>query len=373
MSIIVPQRKKGPQYVQEVAPSSPEVGDTWYDSNLEKFMMYTTDNEWVEFEKIGGNPGSPYGYICGGAEANVFSDVCRLMFPFDSGTVYSLANLYVGKYVTCGCNSSNFGYICGGSDFNDNRFSSVDRFTFPFDGGTVSHVGNLSSSIKYLPSACNSSDYGYIGYGAFYDGTRISTIDRITFPFDSGTASHVGNLNHSGYRSTCVNNSNYGYFCGRYYDQSVYDNSSQIERITFPFDSGVSSIVGNLTNGRNNTASCNSSNYGYIFGGYVYYGSGDSNNESYSSIERITFPFDSGTATYVGNLTKINRNFDGFNSTNYGYVCGGIDDINKSSSNIDRITFPFDSGTASHVGNLSTTRNSFAGVDGTDFCTLFVD
>ena len=39
------------------------------------------------------------------------------------------------------------------------------------------------------------ADYGY-NYGG-YDGGYLSTIDRFSFPFDSGTATHVGNLTGS--------------------------------------------------------------------------------------------------------------------------------------------------------------------------------
>jgi len=55
--------------------------------------------------------------------------------------------------------------------------------------------------------------------------------------------------------------------------------------------------------------------------------------------------------------------------SDYGYSMGGYDD--GLYSKIDRITFPFDSGVASNVGNLSSTRYIAAGCDGTDFTTLF--
>ena len=48
----------------------------------------------------------------------------------------------------------------------------------------------------------------------------------------------------------------------------------------------------------------------------------------------------------------------------------GGDDFGTDSI-IDRIIFPFDSGTAIQVGNMSSTRYTAAGVDGTDFVTLF--
>ena len=56
----------------------------------------------------------------------------------------------------------------------------------------------------------------------------------------------------------------------------------------------------------------------------------------------------------------------------YGYAASGFDGTNRVSI-IDRITFPFNSGTASHVGNLSGSRGDDAGCDGTDFVSLFLN
>ena len=54
---------------------------------------------------------------------------------------------------------------------------------------------------------------------------------------------------------------------------------------------------------------------------------------------------------------------------NYGYNMGGYTSVYFST--VERITFPFDSGTASIVGNLSASKRYVAGCDGTDFVTLF--
>jgi len=361
MSIIVPQRKKGPQYVQEVAPSSPEVGDTWYDSNLEKFMMYTTDNEWVEFEKIGGNPGSPYGYVCGGETLSVyFSTVDRFSFPFDSGTATHVGNLTQNSQGGSSCNSSNYGFIEHGAYSGSIQRTTVDRITFPFDSGVAVLIGNVVNTL-YGSSACNSSIYGY-----FMGDNASTNIERITFPFDSGLSNIVGNLTDTRYISAACNSSNYGYICGGSFYDTSHHIRSFIDRITFPFDSGTSARVGNLDNSIGNMYGCNSSNYGYVCSGR------DINLDFISSIERLTFPFDSGTATHVGNLTFTGSSIVSCNSTNYGYSCAGRD-ATVSLSVVERITFPFDSGTATHVGNLSLETDLGCSLDGTDFCTLFVD
>ena len=153
--------------------------------------------------------------------------------------------------------------------------------------------------------------------------------------------------------------SNYGYNMGGH---NGSDYISTIDRITFPFDSGTASKVGNLSGSRSYSAGCNSSNYGYCMGGYT--------SVYFSTIDRITFPFDSGTASAVGNLSGSRTYSTGCNSSNYGYNMGGYN--GTVTSIIDRITFPFDSGIASVVGNLSGSRIYSTGCDGTDFVTLFV-
>lgn len=51
----------------------------------------------------------------------------------------------------------------------------------------------------------------------------------------------------------------------------------------------------------------------------------------------------------------------------YAYSLGSI----GYTSSVDRVTFPFDSGTASIVGNLARTTYGMTAVDGTDFVSLF--
>jgi len=239
-----------------------------------------------------------------------------------------------------------YGYSMGGD-------STIDRITFPFDSGTATHVGNLSGSRHYA-AGCNSSNYGYCMGGG--EGSNFySTIDRITFPFDSGTTTHVGNLSGARRDAAGCNSSNYGYSMGG----MDGGNCTTIDRITFPFDSGTATHVGNLSGTISDVVGINSSNYGYSMGGY------DGSNHI-STIDRITFPFDSGTATHVGNLSGIRQHPAGCNSSNYGYCMCGWDGLNKLST-IDRITFPFDSGIATHVGNLSGNRFSAAGCNSSNY------
>jgi len=252
--------------------------------------------------------------------------------------------------ITANGTGYDYGYCMGGQD-GSNYSSIIDRITFPFDSGTATHVGNLSGTRGYV-AGYNSSNYGYC-MGGYDNSNFFSTIDRITFPFDSGTASHVGNLSGTKNDVAGCNSSNYGYGMGGH-DGSYL---STIDRITFPFDSGTATHVGNLSGTKRLAAGCNSSNYGYCMGGY----------SSISTIDRITFPFDSGIASHVGNLSGTRYNAAGCNSSNYGYCMGGHMSGSYYVSIIDRITFPFDSGTATHVGNLSRNRYNAAGCNSSNY------
>ena len=81
--------------------------------------------------------------------------------------------------------------------------SIIDRIDFPFNSGTASNVGNLSIS-NYLVSGCNSSNYGYcMG--------RNSSINRVLFPFDSGTSTNVGNLSYTSMMPVGIDSTDLGY------------------------------------------------------------------------------------------------------------------------------------------------------------------
>ena len=53
-------------------------------------------------------------------------------------------------------NSSNYGYVCAGS--TGGATSLIERFTFPLDSGSSIHVGNLLTT-KAAPGACDATDF----------------------------------------------------------------------------------------------------------------------------------------------------------------------------------------------------------------------
>jgi hypothetical protein len=312
-------------------------------------------------------PGSNYGYVCGGGHDEIIalSIIDLFQFPFDDGIANQVGDLSGSRAFLSANNSSIHGYVCGGWSGSFD-LSTIDRFQFPFGRGTAYQVGNLSGSRCAL-SANNSSTHGYVCGGWNISNFEHSTIDRFQFPFDDGTANQMSNLSGSRSNLSANNSSIYGYVCGGYRYRKNY--FSTIDRFQFPFENGTINYVGNLSGSRDNSSANNSSTYGYICGGRVY----DDRGRYYlSTIDRFQFPFDSGTANQVGNLSGVRDWLSANNSSTYGYTCGGEYSYNNITfSTIDRFQFPFDNGTASHVGNLSGSRDTLSAVDGVDFVTIF--
>lgn len=339
-------------------PVSPSDGDTWLDSENILRIYSATDSKWYAWNLSV----VPYGYIMGGTLTSTYSNnevssIDRLTFPFDLGTSKLIGNLSQTKCAMSACNSSSSAYISGGGYLGSPiEKSTIDRFTFPFDSGTSSHSGNLSST-KGLTGGFNSSSHGYI-CGGYIPSFLTTVVERISFPFEGG-ATQVGNVYASTYSPASCNDSSYGYNMGTYISGTRY---SLIQRLEFPFDSGTMTSTGNLSYTKSNSAGNNSSNYGYCMGGY-------DNTVTVSVIERISFPWSSGTATHVGNLGIPTHFCSGFNSTDYGYCCGGV---TNAITAVQRITFPFGSGSASFVGIMTTSRFQGCGIDGTDFKTQFI-
>ncbi len=347
-------------YNQDEKPTSPNEGEIWYKPSDQSSYLYNG----TEFKTVRGNDlSSPpvsdgqYGYTAGGYWSSSFrNEIRRFQFPFDSGTGTTVGVISDVRRENCSCNSSNYGFSIGGRTLTV-YISTIDRISFPWSSGTASHVGNLSVNI-IRQAGFNSTEHGFAGGGIWTGGTtRSSIIFRFAFPFDSGTSSAVGNLAYSLGMPTGNNSSNHGYICSGD-GPTPYPLRSYINRMEFPFDSGTADNVGNLSGSKKSCESANSSNHGYIMGGY--------DASLYNSIiDRITYPFDSGTASNTGNLANSASAGCGVNSTQHGYYAGGYGTTGNSA--IERFAFPFDSGTAGVVGNLSGTQSLGAGITETVF------
>jgi hypothetical protein len=349
-------------YNQNEAPTNNLIeGELWYNplnNSVYKWIKNVTypSGHWINYDSKF-YTGADFGYNMGGSNASaILSTIDRIMFPFDSGTALNIGNLSTSRAPSApvGYNSSSYGYCAGGLNASTNVISMIDRITFPFNSGTSINTGTISGA-RYHIGGCNSSMHGYI-IGGHNLGSGITAIDRFTFPFDSGVSSQPMFQSGSRYASAGCNSSNYGYAMG---GSNGNDHVSIVDRIIFPYDTGTATHIANLSSSKIYASGCNSSNYGYCMGSTIIV-----------AIDRLSFPF-AGNMTYIGNLSGVKYSGASCNSSNYGYSMGGAASSSVFLSTIDRIAFPFDSGTASNVGNLTGSRYLASGVDGTDFCTLF--
>ncbi len=237
--------------------------------------------------------------------------------------------------------SGEFGYSLGG--FPAALSDEIERMRFPFNSGVATLLGNLQNTATYS-GGYNSSLRGYSCGNR--TGTFASYIQRIDFPFQGGNADVVGNLNYSTGMSSGCNSSNYGYSCG---GEDIDDSMrSYIQRLTFPHDAGTTTQDAYLGYQTRGSSACNSSTYGYVSAGQV--------PSTVSTITRFLFPFNSGTASNVGNLSNSHIRAGGCNSSTHGFSLGGLQQGNIWPSYIQRFTFPFDSGTATVVANLNISK-----------------
>jgi hypothetical protein len=363
MRLQIDSNRRGVDYVGPVPPSNPTPGYLWFDSSTNKLKSWTgTFWRWD-----GADPfmGGDLLYLLGGIDPSAGSTTTIERISIDGITSFVSGFLNEGVQYSCaGCNSSINGYMFGGVALGVYT-TKIYRMNFSIPSQN-SISGNLANTTA-TGSSFNSSLHGFVCGGLTAGGNfPTSIINRILFNIDV-TANNVGNLTKSKYRYTGLNCSTHGYNLGGITGGgSPYTQFSDVDRMTFPNDASTSSVVGSLTNTRMQQASFNSSLYGY--NGTGLNGGGASLNTS--NMDRLIFPFSSGTASSVGNASGTKNESVGVNSTIYGFIAGGQQPGNLST--IDRFQFPFDSGVVQASGNLSGSRQVMTPVDNTDFVAMFV-
>ena len=240
--------------------------------------------------------------------------------------------------------------------------TAVERLTFLFSSGTASLVSNATYS-RYYASSFNNSIYGFVGVG--YVGSANSMIiERFEFPYDTGTSTtYQANATRSNSQAAGFNSSTHGFILGGI--DGTGARYSQVERLSFPI-LGTNTDVGFLSKSKKlfMNGGFDSSTYGYTAGG-------DSAGSYLYDIERLTFPFASGTATLISYMSVSRALSACLNSTQHGFMIGGVA-VSNYIIGVDRLIFSFDSTNAVVTGALAETTYSSCGIDGTDFVTLFI-
>jgi len=348
-----------------------EIETQWYQKNDNPVHIrreyVKKDDQWrLVFENISR---FNYGYICGGLYdlSNFFPTVDRFAFPLGAGQQTThVANLSIDRGWSASNNSTVAGYIYGGHSGQD-YLDSTDKFEFAIDEPHMKISGNLTTTKRQL-CAINDSVYGYVCAGRRAT-SDYSTIERHTFPFEDGdTMNHTADLNIARRSPSGTNSTSYGYVIAGQCSDGTHRSS--VERFEFGIDLGQVTMVGELKQSMRDMSACNSTLYSYIFGGRYRSGSDEF---TFSFIQRFEFPFDSGSSITGGNLNEMKINTAANNSTQFGYICGGEDDVNDNVlSTIDRINFSLVDGDASVVSQLSEPRHNLVATDSTDFLNQFV-
>ena len=299
-----------------------------------------------------------YGYVGGGANPaaphpHPRTTIDRIEYANDTSTATPKGTLsairYNYSYRSTGVSSPLFGYFLG---FDGSTISTADRIDYSNDTATATNVTffNLAAG----SASAGTANHGYIAGGNSH-GQSITKID-----YSNETTTSAANLTIERYSMYgAAGNQSYAYFMGGYNPGPVSYPSS-LERLDYSSDTTTPTVKGPLNAGRQNFfGGVGNANYGYIGGGSPPF--------ELSSVERIDFNNDTATASPKGPLSTPKQFISGTGTTSYGYVSGG--EQNNPSyatfSTIDRIDFASDTATASPKGPLSEARFGAGSVSAT--------
>jgi len=230
-------------------------------------------------------------------------------------------------------------------------FSTVDRIDFSNDTGTANIRSSLTVAREGI-AATGNSNYGWFGGGS----GNLSLVDRIDFANDSSTASPRGPLSSARQKLAATGNSNYGWFGGGVPGPTL----STVNRIDFSNDSATASVRGplNTPTGRGYLAATGNTNYGWFGGGLEPGG-------HVSTVDRIDFSNDSSTASSRGPLSLERSFLAATGNSNYGWFGGG--GTPSQVSTVERIDFSNDSSTASVRGPLRLANRQLAATGNSNY------
>ena len=252
----------------------------------------------------------------------------------------------------------------GGSGPTPTSVSTVDRIDFSNDTGTANIRGSLITSRWWL-AATGNSNYGWFAGGVISSPSTTSTVERVDFSNDLASATSRGVLTSERYGLAATGNSNYGWFGG-----ASFTDSSAIERIDFSNDSGTALPKGQLISPRAAFAATGNSNYGWFGGGQTYY-QFSPGPPVRDDVQRIDFSNDLATSSIRGPLSLARGyHLAATGNSNYGWFAGGRTPSTAPSvtySTVDRIDFSNDSVQASPRGVLTSARYQLAATGNSNY------
>ena len=281
----------------------------------------------VSFKELGTTYiGSSYGYICGGNNSNKIS---KFVFPFNSGSSLFINTLNDKNKNSSANHSSTYGYVCGGMD-GELIYNKIQRLSFFIDTDPINKTGQLDICKQTLIST-NSSTHGFVCSG----NLNNKQITNFKFPLDQGKTEISGNLTYV-YNGDAFNSSQYGYTTGSLIKtNTLLHNNENNEKLIHSLNT-ISITTSTLSINYICPKSNNSSQYGYITSGTSY------TNGQYifqTGFNEFDFAFDNSICSLHLNLSKTNTQMASNNSTQYGYICGGYNNILLPQNTMNKINY----------------------------------
>jgi hypothetical protein len=290
-----------------------------------------------------------HGWFGGGSStgSSMISTVERITFATDTATASVRGPLASSRRELAATGNNNFGWFGGGFG----PIATVDRITFVTDTATASIRGPLSSARSYL-AATGNDDFGWFG-----GGSSSSRIDRIDFADDTPTASVRGPLSSGRSQLAATGDNNYGWFGGGTPGPTTTILST-VDRIDFAVDTGTASVRGPLSARRELAATGNDA--------FAWFGGGANTlSNPLSTVDRINLSNDTGTSSVRGPLSSARSYLAATGNDDFGWFGGGFPGSAPAPRNtVDRIDFASDTGTASVRGPLSVGALSLAATSG---------
>ena len=240
------------------------------------------------------------------------------------------------KYVAPppGFQGSNYGYAFSNST---PTLMGIEKFSVASDQNSTLHSTGDSKTPGSNATGQRSETHGYaMGSTYPFGGVGISK-----FPFATGADSQTS-LNINRFDGVGITSAQAGYQAGSF---SPSYTEKDILKFLFVSDN-TSTISGDylVPNLQNSLAGVNSTQAGYIMGGYI---DAPSTPKRSDAIEKFSFATD-GNTTGVGTLSTGKNFGGGISSTTHGYYVAGYAD-QAPYSDIEKFSFASD-GATSYVG-----------------------
>ena len=336
------------RYSQAEEPSNPNNGDTWWDTDDEKYKMYI-NNSWMVLygdrdsitRNYAGDRGIAYaGEISGSGSQNIieYFDITSGGNTTDFGDLTS-ARKYPG---TSGGSNSTKGVIPGG----DGASGTIDKITIATTGN-AQDFGDLLNTAHSGVSAMNDGTYSVLSpaAGAIFSLTAAE-IQYITVATD-GNATDFGDPTYNRGVTATWSDGTRGVMMGGV-DQGASDWKNIIDYITIA-STGNATDFGDLTQGTKQGAGGGDDTRSLHAGGQT---SSDTNVISYITTATT------GNATDFGDLVNARRLLGSASNGTLATFFGGM-----YTDMIQKVTVQT-TGNASDYGDLSYSARGVGGLSG---------